>query len=178
MEQVSSEVKIKAPSVRVKSKSKGLALFDLLLWGAGILAFIGIIAALFPRAMHQIHMVQLGSDITDIQKAAVDWKGRRTNYSGISISELCTSRYLSKSVCGDSEDATNANPWGGDYSIAVNSDLSMVDVSITEIDSDYGQQVIDAMASRTADECPSAGSNGANCSTISLSGSTAKLTIK
>ncbi|MBD0788063.1 hypothetical protein HUO09_17045 [Vibrio sp. Y2-5] len=178
MEQSKNVNKFTAPKILTKKRSDGLALLDLIYWGAGILAIVAIIAALYPKAMHQLHMYQLGTDIADIQKASVNWKGRRTNYSNISISDLCKARYLSHSICGASDDATSANPWGGNYTVSVNSDKSLIDVTITGIDDDYGQQVIDSLASRTADECSSAGSNGADCDTISLSGTTATLTLK
>lgn len=160
------------------AKSKGITLIDFMLSAVGILIVIGIIASIYPKATHMVDMFRLGSDVSDIQKAAKSWKGQRTNYTGISIAELCTSRYLSATICGDSDDATSANPWGGNYTVAANTNTSMIDVAITSIDSDYGQQVIDNLAPRTADECSSAGTNGADCDTIALSGTTATLTLQ
>lgn len=154
---------------RKRNNQKGLALVDLILWGVGILAVISIIVTMYPKAMHQINMTRLDTDMTEIQKAARNWKGLRTNYTSVDIATLCTSNYLSDSLCGDSDDATSANPWGGDYTVAVDTNKSRISVTVTTIDANYGQQVVDHVAPRTADECASSDS----CATASLSGTTA-----
>ena len=161
--------------VNRKAKTdKGLALVDLILWGAGVLTLIAIIMTMYPKAMHQINMTRLDTDMTEIQKGARNWKGLRTNYAGISVSTLCSDNYLSDSLCG-SGSAESANPWGGDYTVAVNTNTSRIDITVTDIDANYGNQVIDHVAPRTADECTNASVD--TCDTASLSGNTATFTL-
>lgn len=52
------------------AKSKGITLIDFMLSAVGILIVIGIIASIYPKATHMVDMFRLGSDVSDIQKAA------------------------------------------------------------------------------------------------------------
>ena len=49
-------------------------------------------------------------------------------YAGITIAGLQTAGYLPASFS-----ATGSNPWGGNYSISVNSDPNKVDISLTGV---------------------------------------------
>ena len=49
-------------------------------------------------------------------------------YAGITIAGLQTAEYLPANFS-----ATGSNPWGGNYSIAVNSDPNKVDISLTGV---------------------------------------------
>ena len=49
-------------------------------------------------------------------------------YTGITVAGLQTAGYLPAGFS-----ATGSNPWGGDYTIAANSDSSRVDISLTGV---------------------------------------------
>lgn len=51
-------------------------------------------------------------------------------YTGITISGLQTLGYLPASFS-----ATGSNPWGGNYTIAVNTDVNKIDISLTGVSS-------------------------------------------
>ena len=57
-------------------------------------------------------------------------------YAGISITGLQTAGYLPAKF-----DATGSNPWGGNYSIAVDSDPNKVDISLTGVSTTAGSRL-------------------------------------
>lgn len=66
------------------------------------------------------------------------WVARgKTSYTGISIEELVNDGCLPSSFTGNGN-----NPWGGDFSISVNaSDPSKVDISLTGVPNDAGEEL-------------------------------------
>lgn len=57
-------------------------------------------------------------------------------YAGISITGLQTAGYLPANF-----NATGSNPWGGNYSIAVDSDPNKVDISLTGVSTTAGARL-------------------------------------
>ncbi|HAH20144.1 MAG TPA: hypothetical protein DCL49_04475 [Candidatus Omnitrophica bacterium] len=58
-------------------------------------------------------------------------------FTGISAAGLVTSKFLP-----DGFSATASNPWGGDYTVAVNaSDSSKVDIALTSVPADAGTRL-------------------------------------
>jgi prepilin-type N-terminal cleavage/methylation domain-containing protein len=57
-------------------------------------------------------------------------------YTGVSIAGLQTAGYLPANFS-----ATGSNPWGGNYSIAVDSDPNKVDISLTGVSSTAGSRL-------------------------------------
>lgn len=156
-----------------RNKQSGYALIDN---GFAILIFLLVAYIIFlavPPIMHQYKMFKLNSQISEIQNAARSWKGQRTNYTGITHGDLCTRNYLTNTLCGPSNDAVAANPWGGNYTVAVNTNASLIDIAITGIDSDYVLQVADSLAPITDDNCTSSDS----CNTLDVTGTTVTLTM-
>jgi len=71
------------------------------------------------------------------------------NFTGITISQLQTDDLLPDGFSG-----TGSNPWGGNYSIAVNaSDSSMIDIQITSVPTAVGSKLI-SMFTQSAASTP------------------------
>jgi type II secretory pathway pseudopilin PulG len=103
------------------------------------------------------------SDIQTILKASLDWKAGKTSYSGISMSQLDNLGLLPTSLGNGNQ----ANPWGGNYSVAASSsNMSKVDITLTNIPSKMALQLQDKLSSITEDS-----------SDVSVSGSTVRVSL-
>lgn len=171
---------LKSPKNRLRNanKQRGLTTIDYLLGMVGVALFIGLVMQFYPQITHSGNMSTLNTHISQIQRAAVTWKGMRSNFTGIGISSpLCSSNYLNDSICGTDGSATNSNPWGSSYTVTANTNPSLIDVTIANIHPDFVQQVADTLAPLTADNCAFAGNGGTDCDTLSISGQSITLTL-
>ncbi|PSU31809.1 hypothetical protein [Photobacterium lutimaris] len=164
--------------LRSTKRQRGLTTIDYLLGMVGVALFIGLVMQFYPQITHSGNMSSLNSHISQIQRASTDWKGLRSNFTGIGIdTPLCSSNYLNDSICGDDGSASNSNPWGSSYTIVANTNPSLIDVTIAGIHAGFVQQVADRLAPLTADNCAYAGDGGTDCATVSISGQDVTITL-
>lgn len=164
---------VQKPSLK---KVKGYTLIELSI-GIAIVALlvIGALAAL-PGVMFNNQAKDLNTEVNTIRSEVVNWKGYgRASFDTISIDKLCTAtrKALPTGICGASDDGTAANPFGGDYSVSVNTtNKGRFDIKVTGVPSDKLDILADQFAPNTADACESA----EGCSTVVASGTTITLT--
>lgn len=155
-------------------RQRGASIYDYLLWvGLAALTFVALLAVL-QRANNWRKQVLINQAAGEIRVAAGSWAGQR-NFTGVSMPVLCsaTRNDLSENICGPTRDGKNMNPYGGDYTITVGSNVSQVNVGFTGIDTNFIDSVSDKLASSSVDRCQAA----AGCSTITSAGSTITVTM-
>lgn len=159
-----------------KKKQGGYTIIELAV-GVGIVALLIVIAfAALPTVMFKVNSTRLASDVNNIRGEVVAWKGYgRPSYDTIEISTLCsaTRKALPTSICGADGDGASANPFGGNYTIAVNSsNKGRFDITVTGVPADKLDILADQLAPQTADSCESA----TGCSSITATGTTLVMT--
>ncbi|PSU45767.1 hypothetical protein C9J12_21240 [Photobacterium frigidiphilum] len=155
-------------------RQRGASIYDYLLWISLAAITLVVLLGIFQRANNwrkQVAITQAGGEI---RVAAGTWAGQR-NFTGVSMPELCkvTRNDLSENICGPGRDGKNMNPYGGDYTITVGSNVSQVDVGYTGIDPNFIDSVSDKLAGSSVDRCQAA----TGCSTITAAGSTITVTM-
>ena len=124
-------------------KQAGVSLVEVLIVPGVAGTVMAGVAGLGSKAMAGVKVNKLEGDVNLIFSAASSWGGM--NKSDISMTELCKG-YLNKEICGDSQGVAS-NPFGGNYSIAVNDgNVSQVKVGIEGIDVDSVTVVGDRVA--------------------------------
>lgn len=159
-----------------KKKQGGYTIAELVV-GVGIVSLLIIIAfAALPAVNFKINSSRLASDVNSIRGEVVAWKGfGRPSYATIEISTLCAAsrKALPTSICGADGDGASANPFGGNYTVAVNgSNKGRFDITVTGVPADKLDILADQLAPQTADACESA----TGCSSISATGTTLVMT--
>ena len=108
---------------------KGFTLIELVLV-IGIIAILIMAVGLTSGIRDNAKVNSAAQSVRALRSAAENYlaAGNMT-YTGISISGLQTSGYLPNAFS-----ATGSNPWGGNYTVAVNSsDSGKVDISLTSV---------------------------------------------
>ncbi|GIU42905.1 hypothetical protein TUM4438_10570 [Shewanella sairae] len=152
----------------------GFTLYDFIFWlGIASLALLALIS-LYNTATGMYKTNAVTTDVTQIKAAVSDWKGARTNVSGVSINELCKDGNGNNgaSWCGENKDGRNANPYGGDYSVTVAANVSNIDVTITQVDTDNVNRQATKLAPMSVERCASM-----PCSSVTAAGETIKVTM-
>ena len=115
---------------------KGFTLIELVLV-ISIVALLLMAIGLTSGVKENARVHAAAESVKTLRTAAESYiaSGNMT-YTGISVSGLQTAGYLPASFV-----AAGSNPWGGDYSIAANSDPNMVDISLTGVSSTGGSRL-------------------------------------
>lgn len=98
-----------------------------------LLAAIGLlIALLYPSVMYSWNKTQFISQYQMIRKAAESYKGGDINFTGVSITSLCTEKHLKpeSEICTRS---ATSNAFGGSWTIAPATNPSMTVITATAI---------------------------------------------
>lgn len=139
--------KLKAKLNPTNNAQKGFTLIELLvvLVVIAVLTLVGM--AVKPKVMDMVSSYQVTSAVDTISSESLSWKGAKANFDGISIASMCTSGDLSKNICGGTGstigDGTKANPFGGNYAVAVNgTDSNLIDLTITNVPSSIGTKLV------------------------------------
>ncbi|GCF90562.1 hypothetical protein [Shewanella sp. M-Br] len=162
------------PTVKGQGRQNGFTLQDFIFWMiVASIAFLAILS-LYNVANGMIKVSTTSSDVVQMKAAVVDWQGAKTDVAGVSISELCKDGNGNKGAtwCGQNKDGKKANPYGGDYSIAVATNASRVDISMTNVDANNLNRQATKLAPVSADRCPSM-----PCTSVTASGTTIKVTM-
>lgn len=160
---------------RSMKKSGGFTLESFIFWAiVAALSFVVVISA-YTKGMAMYRSWATTQDVTQIYAAVEDWRGSRTDRTGVTISKLCATGNGNKkaSWCGSAGDGKKANQYGGDYTVIVSSNVSQVDVGITGIDSEYVNSQANRLAPMSIGRCASIDS----CSTVKAAGSTVTVTM-
>ncbi len=118
-------------------KSKGFTILEVLI----VVALLGILVAAGSSRLNNSNASEsyiLQDDISSLSAGAVKW-ARGRQYTGISVTVLCADGYVEGLVCGAAADGVGGNPWGGDYTIAVNgANANRFDITSTVVPINVG----------------------------------------
>ncbi|MFA0053619.1 MULTISPECIES: hypothetical protein [Vibrio] len=154
-------------------KQGGFTLPDLALWVVLASALVLGVIQIYASVSGMLKEYQVTQAVSSLKGAAENVK--IINHTGLTIAKVCDEKRNAapKSICGQSRDGKSTNPYGGDYQLAPNSNLSLVDVTVTGIDTQYIDSLADKLANMSAGNC--AGFTG--CSSIKLSGNDITVTL-
>lgn len=111
-------------------KQKGLTFIELTI---SIAIGLTIIIAVVAGVRNILISSEVSGAVTDVNyivQGAVGYRTNTSSYTGVSMAVLNASQYLPTIIGG----GVGANPWGGNYTIAVNgSDASKMDITITNV---------------------------------------------
>lgn len=115
------------------------------------------------------------TDVTQIKAATEDWKGGRTDVTGVSITELCKVGNGNQGAtwCGAAKNGVKANRHGGNYAVTAASNTSQIDVTITNVDAGSINSQANKLAPVSAGRCASI----QGCTTVTATGNTIKVTM-
>jgi len=119
------------------SKQRGFTLIEV-----GIALAIGLVIIMGVARSIQVNQEKLDAskavqDIQAILVAAVDYRAGRTDYKGISFENMLLSTDIVGTTAGSL--GVGTNPWGGDYTVAVNPDNArQVDIGMTKLSREVG----------------------------------------
>lgn len=148
-------------------KQAGSAILDnLIAVGFVSLALIFILSQV-PKLQYQWNKIQFQTQVTSIVQATNAWKKSRPNFDTVNINKVCLDGELSSSLCGTTNDGVATNPFGGNWSISVNSgSKGLFDVTATlPSDGNRIDSLSNTMAGATRGNCIEA----AGCATIKTS---------
>jgi hypothetical protein len=148
------------------NKQAGASLENFIFWMIAAAFVLTAIVGLYNKSMSGARNGVVKTDVGVLIAGASGWGGN--NKSGISMTELCKagSNYLTKEICGTALNGVNANPYGGDYTLAVDTNTSRVKIGVTDIDPAYVTVVANDLAALSFDNCRLA----SGCATITVAG--------
>ena len=163
------------PSHFTSRRQQGFTTTDFIFWMIVVaLAFV-VILGLYNTAMDKYRTYTTEIDVTQIKAAVEDWRGARTDVTGVSITELCKTGNGNKGAtwCGDAKNGVKANRYGGNYTVAVSSNTAQIDVTATNVDPENINAQANKLAPMSAAHCASI----KDCSTITTTRNIIKLTM-
>lgn len=163
-----------AKSVNMNNRQRGASTTDMIIWAALIIGALIFVISKVPDIRYAMQVAAFQSDVSTISDATYRWKKMRPNYTGVSIGTLCTDKYLPESICGTTNNAVATNQFGGNWTVAANSNPGLYNIVAT-IPSDPTRMndLADTMAPTTRGNCTKA----SGCSTITATGTTLTMTF-
>jgi prepilin-type N-terminal cleavage/methylation domain-containing protein len=113
-----------------KNNKKGFSLLELII----VMVVMGTMAIVVVNntkgSSESGQITSAMQSVSAIQTASMQWFADNGNaFTGVSVGTLVTSKLLGEAFTG-----TSANPWGGNYSLAVNgADAAKADLTITAV---------------------------------------------
>ena len=158
---------------------RGLGVIDMLIFFAFVALFIIGILQFVPELRFGLQNSQAQEQVSEIQRAAIRWRSVRSSYSGLNMSTLCTTNRLNSSICGASNNGASANPWGGNYTITVGSNVGEFSVLMDGLDPQRVDELADNFAPITRDRCQAYDDSGAGTGSTcaSLTKATTSITM-
>ncbi|HFQ5086707.1 TPA: hypothetical protein ACGUVT_004320 [Vibrio vulnificus] len=140
-----------------------------------VLALIFIVSQA-PNLLFKINEMRFLSQANEIAQETLLWKKGRPNFDGVTITKVCQEGALSKSICGTTNDGKNTNPFGGDWSITVNTrSKGLFDVLATVPDAKDALRIpslANSVAPSTRGNCTEA----SGCTTLVTTANSLKMT--
>ncbi|PSU44791.1 hypothetical protein C9J12_25680 [Photobacterium frigidiphilum] len=149
-------------SPSMKNKQRGAMLLDnMIAIGFVAVVLIGIVAAI-PTISYKMNLVEFQKQEARIASETFNWKKRRSNYQGVSMTKLCDRQLLDESICGAAGDGKAANPFGGDWTVTGIAGHYEVTATLSNLDGETGRlfDVADSLAPSTRLQCASSDSCG------------------
>lgn len=155
-------------------KQQGISLIDFIMYLILVVfVFLGIVK-LYNMGVAWSAQANTVSAVTQIKAGAE--KSKSVNHTGVSMSKVCAEgrNAVASTICGDTRDGKGTNEYGGDYTLDPDtSNLQRVKISITNIDTQYIDDLADTLAKLSAGNCNSA----ASCSTLEVSANAITVTL-
>ncbi len=148
-------------------KQRGALSAEAIMYTVFIVIGLIFVAAQAPNIMYKINEARFLSQANEIAQEANAWKKARPNFSNVSMAKICEETSLSKSICGDDEDGSATNPFGGDWSVTVNASKGLFDVTATIPDSN-DQERITSLANSIAPSTRAQCYESDGCDTVSI----------
>ncbi|WP_099609475.1 hypothetical protein [Vibrio coralliilyticus] len=157
-----------------RNKQRGYAIADHLAGLALLVAALIFLAAQTPKAWNLLKEVHFSWQASEISKGINTWKKNRQTFKDVSIGAACTDGSLSGSVCGDNNDGKQANIYGGDWTVTVNSSNALNFDVIGTIPSNPEKiaALADTVAGGTAEACDQA----SGCGSVSTTANSITMT--
>jgi len=158
-----------------RNKQNGFSTMDFIFWMVFAALALAALIGLYTTGSAASKKSATGVDVVQIKAAVEGWRGARTNLTGIDISKLCAVGYGNTSApwCGNAADGKLANPYGGNYSVQVSSNVSQINITISGVDAEYVTSVANSLASMSADRCASI----EDCTTTTVAGTNISVTM-
>ncbi len=155
-------------------KQRGALSAEAVMITAFVIIGLIFVAAQAPNLMYKINEMRFLSQANEIAQETQAWKKARPNFDGVTITKVCEETSLSKNVCGSSNDGKSTNPFGGDWTISVNSgSKGLYDVTATvPEDAERIPSLANSIAPSTREACYEAD----GCSTVTTSSNSLTMT--
>ncbi|EJV0278793.1 TPA: hypothetical protein ACVU43_004225 [Vibrio parahaemolyticus] len=147
-------------------KQRGALSAEAIMYTVFIVIGLIFVAAQAPNIMYKINEARFLSQANEIVQEANAWKKARPNFADVSMEKICDETSLSKNICGDADDGTETNPFGGDWSVAVNASKGLFDVTATIPDT-KDQERITSLANSIAPSTRAQCYEATDCDSVS-----------
>lgn len=158
----------------LRKKQGGFTIDNFLLWMVLAALAMALAVQAYVTARAGLNRTAVVTAVGSIKAGAESTK--TINHTGVSMAKLCSAKRnaVPMKICGESRDGTLTNPYGGDYTVTANdANLQQVDIGITKIDNQYIDDLADALAPHTAQNCTKA----ADCAGITVAENTITVTM-
>ncbi|HAV1390077.1 hypothetical protein WOB87_23430 [Vibrio parahaemolyticus] len=146
-------------------KQRGALSAEAIMYTVFIVIGLIFVAAQAPNIMYKINEARFLSQANEIAQEANAWKKARPNFDGVTITKICEETSLSKNICGDDDDGSATNPFGGDWSVDVNDSKGLFDVTATIPDT-KDQERITSLANSVAPSTRAQCYEATDCETV------------
>lgn len=128
--------------IQSRKKQKGFTLLEVGLAVVVALLVIAAAATAFTTQREKAQVKAAVEGINYLYQAAQDWASTRPSFTGVSCSVLVAQSLLPKVL----DDCNGDNPWGGNYTVAVNSaNPARVQITLTNVPAGPGAQLVDKL---------------------------------
>lgn len=155
-------------------KQRGALSAEAIMYTVFIIVGLIFVAAQAPNLMYKINEMRFLSQANEIAQETNAWKKARPNFDGVTIKKVCEETSLSKNICGSSNDGVATNPFGGNWTVVVNTGskgLYNVTATIPQ-DADRITSLANSVAPSTRAACYEA----TGCSTIAITSNSLTMT--
>ncbi|HHB1578418.1 hypothetical protein IB292_21760 [Vibrio parahaemolyticus] len=146
-------------------KQRGALSAEAIMYTVFIVIGLIFVAAQAPNIMYKINEARFLSQANEIAQEANAWKKARPNFADVSMTKICEETSLSKNICGDDDDGSATNPFGGDWSVEVNDSKGLFDVTATIPDA-KDQERITSLANSVAPSTRAQCYEATDCETV------------
>lgn len=155
-------------------KQRGALSAEAIMYTVFIIVGLIFVASQAPNLMYKINEMRFLAQANEIAQETNAWKKARPNFDGVTIKKVCEETSLSKNICGSSNDGVATNPFGGNWTVAVNTGskgLYNVTATIPQ-DADRITSLANSVAPSTRAACYEA----TGCSTITTTSNSLTMT--
>lgn len=160
----------------MKNKQRGALSAELIMVVVFVVLGLIFIVSQSPNLLYKINEMRFVAQANEIAQETVLWKKARPNFDGVTIAKVCADGSLSKNICGNSNDGKATNPFGGDWSLAVNTrSKGLFDLTATIPDANDQKRITslgNSIANSTRGNC----SEAAGCTTLATTANSLKMT--